>query len=50
MVAAALAAVADYVVNGGIVALYMSIRMGVSPFKVIKILQSAPWVSSLLAI
>jgi signal transduction histidine kinase len=36
VIAAALAAVADYVVNGGIVALYMSIRMGVSPLKVIK--------------
>lgn len=34
--AAALAAVADYVVNGGIVALYMSLRLRMNPAKVIQ--------------
>jgi signal transduction histidine kinase len=34
--AASVAAIADYVVNGGIVALYMSLRLGIQPLKVIK--------------
>lgn len=34
--AASLAAVADYVVNGGIVALYMSLRLRTSPLRVIR--------------
>jgi signal transduction histidine kinase len=36
VVAASLAAIADYVVNGGVVAMYMSLRLRVSPFRVIR--------------
>jgi signal transduction histidine kinase len=36
VLAASLAAIADYFVNGGLVTLYMTIRLGVSPLRIIR--------------